>query len=73
METLDKTTLVTATGGNHCAPRGHSPPFVPYPYPYAAAPRWAYAGGFPPYAYNYAPPPPRWAAAPGPWWASYRR
>jgi hypothetical protein len=70
METIDNTTLVTATGGHHHGPSGWgSPPFVPYAYA-AAAPRWAYAGSY--MGYAPAPMPARWAPMPAAWWPAYR-
>jgi len=71
METIDNTTLVTATGGNHHG--WGSPPFVPYGYA-PAAPRWAYAGGYAGAYMGYAPAPmpARWAPMPAAWWPAYR-
>jgi hypothetical protein len=73
METLDNTTLVTATGG-HGSCYG-SPPFAPAGYLVPASPRWAY-GGYAPYAAPYAAYAPvaaaRWAPMPASWWRGYR-
>lgn len=61
MKTIDTETLVTATGGNHCMPRGFVPAYGPY-YGAPMAPRWAYA---PAYMPAYAP---RVWAGPRGWW-----